>query len=155
LTAGSACLDHGPDPSLYTGDPPTDTAGDLRLRDSDGDGFAHNDCGAYEWINPVLSPGDVANLIFELAFRLAWDVEPAAVEYHVYRDLLSNLSYTSYGACRDDLDGDRTDTLLDDLEEPLSGQAFIYLVTAEDGTGQEGTLGLGSSAERSNYGACP
>ena len=97
----------------------------------------------------------MANLRWELDFRLVWDAEPSAVEYHVYRDLVSNLSYQSFGVCRDDLDSLRTDTILDDTEVPVSGRSFAYLITAEDAGGEEGTLGLGSSAERSNYAPCP
>ena len=86
---------------------------------------------------------------------LSWASDPLAVEYHVYRDLLSNLAYTSFGVCRDDLDGDRTDLQLDDAEVPASGTGFFYLITAEAGNGEEGTLGYATTAERSNFNACP
>ena len=45
---------------------------------------------------------------------------------------------------------DRTDLQLDDLEDPGPGTGFFYLVTAEAGNGEEGSLGLGTRAERSN-----
>jgi len=87
---------------------------------------------------------------------MVWDVEPSAVEYHVYRGLLADLTYSNYGACRNDLDtGGRSDTMLDDAEEPAPGAAFFYLITAEDALGEEGGLGLGTRAERSLLAACP
>jgi hypothetical protein len=53
LLDGSTCLEHGPDPAQYTGDPPTDGDGGPRLLDFDGDGYANNDCGAYEQAPPT------------------------------------------------------------------------------------------------------
>ena len=155
LYPASPCLEHGPDPSLYDGDPPTDTAGGPRLRDGDGDQSANNDCGAYEKPYDAAAVGDIQNVRWDMNFRMLWDADPAAVEYHIYRDLLSNLSYAFFGTCRDDLDGDRTDTQLDDLEEPAPGEGFSYLVTGEDAAGFEGTLGFATGAERTNYGPCP
>jgi len=62
----------------------------------------------------------------------------------------------SFGVCRDDLDaGGRTDTFLDDAEEPVPGAAFLNLITAEDVLGVEGSMGLGTQADRSNFGSCP
>ena len=48
----------------------------------------------------------------------------------------------------------RTDTQAMDVEEPLEGEAFSYLVSADDGT-REGTLGLATGAVRSNFTPCP
>jgi len=64
--------------------------------------------------------------------------------------------YSSFAVCRDDLDGDRTDLQMVDLEEPVPGQVFIYLITAE-AAGVEGTLGFATTAERSNFpgNVCP
>jgi hypothetical protein len=151
---GSPCLDHGPPADQYDGTPPTDTAGDVRLRDYDGDGIALNDCGAYEVADATLIPGEVVNLQWDFNFRLVWDAEPDAVEYHVYRDDLTSLSYQAFGTCRNDLDGDRTDTQLDDLQEPAPGGGWFYLISADDGV-DEGSLGFASTAERSNFTPCP
>lgn len=95
------------------------------------------------------------NLRWDFNFRLLWDPEPDAVECHVYRDGLTNLSFQGYRVCRDDLDGTRTDTRLDDLEDPAPGDGFFYVITAEEALGDEGTLGLGTNAERSNFSPCP
>ena len=86
---------------------------------------------------------------------MAWDVEPSAVEYHVYRGLLSNLFFSDFGSCVDSLDTVQSDTILDDttVVPPLDG--YFYLVTAEDGSGNEGSLGGGARAERSNFSPCP
>ena len=138
--------------SPYSGSPPTDLDGGPRLRDYDGDGLAENDCGALESANAA--PGDVQNLRWDNDITLLWDAEPSADEYHIYRDLLANLAFSSFGVCRDDLDGDRTDTQLIDMGAPAEGQTFFYLVTAVAGV-EEGTLGFGTNAERSNFNPCP
>jgi hypothetical protein len=54
---------------------------------------------------------------------LTWNTIPGAAEYHVYRDLRSNLSYENFGVCRDDLDAARTDTQLTDSSNPAAGAA--------------------------------
>jgi len=69
-------------------------------------------------------------------------------DYHVYRDALSSPGYAHFATCRDDLDGDRTDTQLFDNESPAVGTGYSYLITADDGMG-EGTLGLARCTERS------
>jgi hypothetical protein len=86
---------------------------------------------------------------------MIWDTEPTAVEYHVYRDDLANLSTARFGACADTLDPTRTDTSLTDAEQPVVGQCFTYLVTAQETGGDEGTLGFATGAERSNFCPCP
>ncbi len=40
-------------------------------------------------------------------------------------------------------------------DRPSSGAAWFFLVTGEDGQGQEGTLGFAEGAERSNFLPCP
>ncbi len=155
LASSSPCLEHGPGPASYTGTPDSDAAGGPRLIDHDGDGLAVNDCGAYEREPDSRTPGEVENLRWDSDFRLLWDAVPGAVEYHVYRKDLASLSYQAFATCRDDLDGDRTDLQLDDLEDPAAQSGFSYLITAEDGLGQKGTLGFSSATERSNFTACP
>jgi hypothetical protein len=153
--AGSPALDHGPHPATYLGEPCVDLAGDLRLRDFDGDGLARLDAGAYEVANEALVPGEVTNLRWVAGDVLAWDAAPAAVESHVYRDAIGSLSYASVPTCRDDLDPDRTDTDLVDGTVPAAGQGFVYRITGEGGGGAEGTLGEATCAERSNAAPCP
>jgi hypothetical protein len=156
VQTGSPVLDHGPDPALYTGVPISDLDGGPRLRDHDGvDGLAQSDCGAYERENSALPVGEVVNLVWTDRMTLTWDAEPSAVEYHIYRDDLANLSYGRFGECADSLDPTLTDTILVDAEEPLSGQCFTYLITAQETGGDEGTLGFAAGAERSNFCPCP
>jgi hypothetical protein len=100
-----------------------------------------------------LVPGEVANPRWTDAMTLTWDAEPGATEYNVYRDDPVNLAYSHFGACRNDLDADRTDTTLVDAEVPATGAAFFYLITSEGG-GEEGTLGDASYTERSNFNPC-
>ncbi len=155
LQATSPCLDHGPAPELYAGVPGTDLDGGQRLLDVDGDGFARNDCGAFEMMGAPAGPGDVRNLRWQDAFTLVWDAEPLAAEYHLYSGDVGQLSYANFGACRDDLDLVRTDAQAQPAPVPLPGKGLFYVVTGEDGAGREGTLGFGTSAERSNYSPCP
>jgi len=111
--------------------------------------------GAYEERNATLVPGDLANLRWTSKTVCTWDAEPSAVEYHVYRGMLSSRSYSYFGSCRDDWDPVRTDLVLSDTEPPPAHDGFFYLVTAESAAGREATLGWGSSAERSNFSRCP
>jgi hypothetical protein len=153
--AGSPLFDHGPSPSGFPGAPCSDLYGGVRLRDHDGDGLAESDPGACEAENSALAPGDVANLRWSDADTLLWDAEPSASEYHVYRGPVSELSYLLFGTCQDGIDGDRTNTTLDDTTLPTTGDALYYVITAEDSGGNEGTLGLAGCVERSNFTPCP
>ncbi len=155
LDAGSPCLERGPQPSSYTGDPATDLAGAQRLLDWDGDGLAKSDCGAFEKRWAAGGPGDVQNLRFADHATLLWDAEPLSVRYNVYRGLVAQLGYANYGACRNDLDPVRTDTQLTNADLPAAGAGFFYLVSGVDAANVEGTLGYGTSAERSNTSPCP
>jgi hypothetical protein len=154
LSAGSALFDHGPDPSSFQGDPCLDLDGGPRLRDADGDGLARMDPGAYERGIPRV-PGPVTGLSWSGSTLLSWSTEPSAASYHVYRGALGSLTYGAFAPCRDDLDPARTDTVLSDAQTPLAGQGYFYAVTAEDGAGVEGSLGLATCAERSSFTPCP
>jgi hypothetical protein len=160
--ASSPCLDFGPSPSTYTGSPCLDLDGGPRLRDHDGDGMATIDPGAFERANTALTPGDVPNLRFTSKTTLTWGADPAGVatEYHVYRDLRTNLSYGNFGPCRDDLDANRTDLTLTDASTPSPGQTFVYVITAARPAAgappdREGTMGVAHCMERSNFHPCP
>jgi len=155
LLSTSPALEHGPDPALFDGNPCVDLDGGPRLRDHDGDDLALVDIGAYERENVGLSPAEVSNLRWSDAQTLIWDAVVPVADYHVYRDSISTLGYDAFGTCRNDLDADRTDTELVDTEVPPPGITLYYLITADDGGGNEGTLGFATCAERSNFTACP
>ena len=128
------------------------------MKDHDGDGLAKIDPGAYERRNTTLVPPDVPNARWTSKTVLTWDTTPGAAEYHVYRDLRSNLSYGNFGVCRDDLDLTRTDNQLTDSSTPAPGQCFVYVIAADDTAGPggaEGTMGECKCMERSNYSPCP
>ena len=155
LQAVSPLLDHGPDPSLYSGIPCTDLDGEPRLRDHDGDNVAQVDPGAYERTNAAATPPEVTGLAWTGRTTLEWIPEPTAVEYHVYRAPLSALAYSAFGTCEDGLDAVRTDTVLTDATVPPIGDGYYYTITVEDSSGAESTLGAGTCAERSNFAPCP
>ncbi len=127
----------------------------MRLRDHDGDGMAEIDPGACEAVNVALTPGDVQNLSWSDNDTVVWETAPSAAEYHVYRGPVSELSLAKFGTCQDGIDANRTDTTLDDMTLPAAGDAFYYVISAEDSGGNEGTLGLASCVERSNFTPCP
>ncbi len=154
LADGSPLLDFGPDTRTFVPDPGTDAAGDLRVRDFDGDGIARLDLGAYERRNPNLV-AEVDGVAWSDADTMTWAALPGAQSYHVYRGTAAALCYSYFGDCHDDLDLVRTDTVLHDTVRPAASAAFFYLITAVDGSGRQGTLGAGCCAERSRFNACP
>jgi hypothetical protein len=98
-------------------------------------------------------PGEVLNLRFADAQTLEWDPERSVGVYNLYRDQLGALSGLGFGRCeQQDLAGETaTDTDL-----PPAADGFFYLVTAENGLGEEGTKGWdGLGAERPNPSECP
>ena len=154
LSPLSPCLDKGPSPATFNGQPPTDLAKDWRLRDHDGNGLAASDLGAFEEVNPLLVPGEVANVTWTDKTHMIWDPLPGATLYHLYRKTLPG-SYASFGTCYDQADSRLTDTQLRDTANPPLQQAWLYLVAAENVAGSEGTLGFMTGGERSNFAACP
>jgi hypothetical protein len=153
LSALSPCLDKGPSPATFNGQPPADLTGDRRLRDHDGNGLAASDLGAFEEMNPLLQPGEVQNVTWSDRTHMNWDALPGATLYHLYRRTLPG-SYASFGTCYDNADSHLTDTQLRDSANPPLGQAWLFFVTAENAVGSEGTLGFLTGAERSNFAPC-
>ncbi len=154
LGDGSPCLEHGPDPAQYAGEPRTDGDGGRRLLDFDGDGIARSDCGAYERA-AASTALEVRDLSWSDPTSLGWSVAAGAIGYHVYRGELAQLSYGHFGVCRDDLLASPPTPAGVDTESPTAGSGFFYLVTAESPGGVEGTLGFGSLVERSLFSPCP
>jgi hypothetical protein len=99
-------------------------------------------------------PGEATGLLFLDADTLAWDPEPSAGHYNLYRDLLSSLAGLGYGQCEEH--GLTTTTTTDtDIPSP-AGEGYFYLVTAANRLREEGTKGWDSDlGERPNPNACP
>jgi hypothetical protein len=156
LSPASPALDTGVPPEFHDGNPCTDLDGNPRLLDFTGDGSAKGDIGVYEHNNPDPSgPGTIASLAWTSDSSMQWDADPSAVEYHVYRGTLATISFSKLGNCADDIDPDRSDTLLEDSSVPAIGEGFFYIITGEDAGGVEGSMGPGTCYERANSTPCP
>ena len=98
-------------------------------------------------------PGEVLDLRFSDAITLEWNPEASVGTYHLYRDLLSNLSGLGYGSC---LGPALTNETTTDMDPGPAGDGFFYLVTVRNGLNEEGTKGFDSaSMERDNLLPCP
>ena len=87
-----------------------------------------------------------------LGYVLNWDSESSSSEYHIYEGILSNLSCNYILDCLATVPG--SPFFLPAIDPPL-GDAFVYTVSGDD-SAEEGTIGFGTCAERSNaYGPCP
>jgi hypothetical protein len=157
LPVTSPAVDAGFAPPCFTGAPSRDWDRKQRLLDADGDGSARPDMGAYELDNgSTLNPGDVGNLMIselpDVGYQMSWDPEPPDSEYHIYRGLISTLDYTFTMTC---LATVPSASFLLPPGDPPPGDGFFFLVSSDDSV-EEGTLGFGTSAERSNISdTCP
>jgi hypothetical protein len=130
LVPGSPAVDAGMAPECYEGLPCTDLDGNPRLLDADGDLLAHPDMGSYEHAAASLVPDAIRNL--------QWDL----------------LGYDYFGLCLGtNPDPSQTSYSDDEVPEP-EGEGLFYLVTGENDT-REGTKGMATCAERSNFVPCP
>jgi len=88
-------------------------------------------------------PGEVMNLRFDDATTLRWDAEPTAGLYNLY----------DADTC---VPPALTQTMTTIAADPAPGEMFLFLVTAENGLGEEGTRGYKSDhSERLNPTPCP
>ena len=112
------------------------------------------DVGAFEH-RKTLAPPDVTGLTWTDGETLVWDEAAGATLYHVYRDDVATLAYDDFGSCDDTLDPVMTESLTD-ARVPAAGQAWFYVITADDSL-REGTMGDRTCAERSNFAGntCP
>jgi hypothetical protein len=153
LLLESPCIEAGFDPATFGGVPVKDFNGVPRLMDADYEGLAHPDCGAFEAdFSDARKPGEVPGLVFDDGTRLVWGDASSASGYAVYRGLMSTLGYDYQLECRGETEGNEFVT---ESTAPLPGEGYIYLVSAFHKSGNEGSLGFGTAAERSNFAACP
>jgi len=96
--------------------------------------------------------GEVHGLRFDGAMSLAWNHEPSAAAYNLYRATLVSLP-GSYGSCHQSA---LADPFFTEAAAPPQGSGWYYLVTAKNRLAQEGTKGAGSDGtERPNPAPCP
>lgn len=137
-----------------------DGRGDACQTDWDGDGLGDAvDCGPNK--QAAGKPLDIVGVGFAQQTHdiLRWQPEVHADFYDVSRGTLPRGSVNDYGACQNSRDSNRSDTQFIDVETPLSGTSFFYLVRAIDtacgGAGTWGTDAAGNNRVNNNPGACP
>ncbi len=165
----SPVVDAGESPICFDGIPCLDLDGNPRLLDADGDDLAQSDMGAFEYDNhAALLPGEVQDCgpdgncagflqissVGPNLFLLEWDAIPGgSVDYNLYSGVLSSRGYDfslTNLACG--LGG--SPFFLND-GNPSGGDGFGYVVSGDDSV-DEGSLGFGTCAERSNVSdPCP
>ncbi len=97
-------------------------------------------------------PGEATALRFTSKTGLAWDAEPSAGSYNLYRDLLSNLTGLGFGQCQQQGLASTTTT---DADAVPADDGFFYLVTVENRLAEEGTKGFQSGGIERQGAACP
>jgi len=103
------------------------------------------------FIAPYPPPGEVRNVRFSAPTSMVWDHEVSVGAYNIYRGTVG--SFAGYGAC---FQSDLPTEVATIPGSPSTGQAFYFLVTAENTINDEGTKGFASSgAMRPNASPCP
>jgi hypothetical protein len=88
------------------------------------------------------TPGELSPTVrFATKELLTWAPESGAARYNVYKGILTAGTWEYDHDC---LAVDLTTTALADIVPPTPGQLAYYLVTQEDASGNEGSLGSGS-----------
>ena len=128
-----------------------DFDGNRRVLDSDNDGLAISDLGAFERVgSPAVA--DIPNLVFSGQNQISWDLNVDAASYNVYRGDLSSLPGGYVMTC----EATEVQAPFELLSlDPAVGAGFYYLVSGVTGTSLEGTLGFSDCIERSNVTPCP
>ncbi len=98
-------------------------------------------------------PVEVTGLVFTDEQTIAWGPERSAGTYGVYRGLVSSLADLGFGSCEATAVTQRTVVVLPG--SPPDGDAYFYLVTAENLLHEEGIKGFQSTgAARPNAVPC-
>lgn len=101
---------------------------------------------------PYPPPGEVLDLRFTSKTTLVWMPEKSVGDYALYRGLVSTLP-GGYGSC---IAANLPAATANDSGTPPVGEAYFYLVTAENRLDEEGTKGKDSAGvERPNPAPCP
>ncbi|ANM29389.1 hypothetical protein ABI59_07005 [Acidobacteria bacterium Mor1] len=92
------------------------------------------------------------NVQFSDSSTLSWDATVTAQDYNVYRGLLRDLQVGNPPRCHVD---EVVGTSVVSSAAPEVGEVYVYLLSAENATDEEGTLGTDSDAvERESLGKC-
>ena len=103
------------------------------------------------FIAPYPPPGEVQNLRFSAPTSMEWDQVVSIGSYNIYRGTVG--SFAGYGTC---LQSGLPTEAASIPASPSPGQAFFFLVTAENTINDEGTKGFASSgAMHPNASPCP
>ena len=96
--------------------------------------------------------GEVTNLVFADELTLEWDPEPSVGVYNLYRDLMSNFAGLGFGNCQQP--GLLVETATD-MDPVPPGDAYFFLVTAENTLFQEGIKGTQGNGNARLGPTCP
>jgi uncharacterized protein (DUF1800 family) len=88
-------------------------------------------------------PAEVTNVQVGTTSQLTWSPVSGAADYNVYRGLISWLPKGDGAECLGD---EIAATAFTAADNPLPGQGYFFLVTAESNTDGEGTQGVDSNA---------
>ena len=97
-------------------------------------------------------PGNASGLIWLNKTDMEWNAGNAAVAYNVYRDNLNTLPGLGYGLC---FASEISGLGAQDLGIPTVGNAYFYLVAAENRLGEESSKGSDSAGATRGGNACP
>ncbi len=154
---GNACDD----------DDDADGVADLDDADDDDDGVADPSDNCAGVFNPgqedhgADGAGDACDpddgLITGVAFRdsrtIVWGAESGSASYNVYRADLGHPALVALADCFASRIGT---TFTEDVDAPVNGEGFLYLVTRRDGGGTESSAGYASDgSERTLNDHCP
>ena len=104
------------------------------------------------FVDGLAPPGEVQGVAFTDKITLTWNPDRSIGTYQVYRDSLRSLP-GEYGSCF--APGSSSEGAVDP-DAPQAGEGWIYLVTARNRLGEEGTKGVSTGGvERENLSPCP